>query len=106
MIAKWKLFWRAFGLARRVLRLRYKDEKWTEQDAQVLAEFLQSGTGLKLNLKMTQEIIAESQKTNAEGGSAFSQGLVHGKKELWVALGVLASAGVTPQDDTSDDYIY
>lgn len=104
VIGKWKRFWRAFGLAWRVLRLSRIDSEWSADDALVLRNFLQSGTGLRLDQKMIEEIVSESQQANAEGGPAFSQGKVQGKREIWVALRLLASAGVSPEDDTSNDY--
>lgn len=106
LLGKWTRFWRAFGSAWRVLRFAKTNNDWTQDDAKVLASFLGSGTGLKLQQRIVDEIVAESQTANAEGGDAFRSGMVHGKKELWVALGVLTSAGVTPQEDTQHDSYY
>lgn len=102
----WTRFWRAFGLAWRVLRFAKQGNDWTQDDAQVLASFLGSGTGLKMQQWVVADLIASCQTACAEGGDAFRSGLVHGKKELWVAISVLASAGVTPQEDTKHDGYY
>lgn len=100
-----KRWWRAASVAWRVLRYP-KYSGWDRDDAEVLAKFLNSPTGVRLKAQLVAFILDSGQRFLADGGRPFDAGTAHGMRTLWVYIETLKSAGVAPQDDEIADETY